>query len=156
MTAFYAPLRGMQAAIDHVVMLDSQLVELRRVMDAAPQTYNRLLKESIELSDQLGNKVTDVQQAMNEFGRQGYDESTLVDLTKTATVADNISNLKDTSEAVSILTAGMQAYGIEASKSMSIMDKLNEVDKLLSLVLATMQENREYAGNPLEPLIVVV
>ncbi|WP_226035603.1 hypothetical protein [Aquibacillus saliphilus] len=64
MSAFYAPLRGLQNAVDQIIMLDGQMTELRRVMDATPQTYNNLMSESIALSSELGNKVEDVNNAM--------------------------------------------------------------------------------------------
>lgn len=127
MTAFYAPLRGMRQAVDNVIMLDSQMTELRRVMDAAPETYNRLMRESIELSSELGNRVEDVNNAMIEFARQGYDPDTLVHLTETATIASNISEL-DTTEAMSSLTAAMMSFNIEAENSIEILDRINEVN----------------------------
>ncbi len=133
MTAFYAPLRGIQNAIDQIITLDGQMVELKRVMDAAPHTYNNLLKESIDLSNKLGNTVTETQQAMNEWARQGEVDSTLSDLAETAVVATNISDIQDTTEAVGVLTAARKAYNIEASDSMSIIDKLNEVDNNFSI-----------------------
>lgn len=142
MTAFYAPLRGFQRAIDHIVMLDTQMVELRRVMDAAPQTYNQLMERSISLSSELGNKIEDVNQAMVEFARQGYEPETLIDLTETATVASNISELS-TTEAMSSLTAAMTAFNIEASDSIMILDRLNEVDNNFAISTANISEALE-------------
>lgn len=127
MTAFYAPLRGMRQAVDNVIMLDTQMTELRRVMDATPETYNRLMRESIELSSELGNRIEDVNNAMTEFARQGYDPDTLIHLTETATIASNISEL-DTTEAMSSLTAAMMSFNIEAENSIEILDRINEVN----------------------------
>lgn len=127
MTAFYAPLRGLRNATEQVIMLDTQMTELRRVMDATPVTYNNLLQDSIALSTELGNRVKDVNQAMVDFARQGYDPDTLIDLTGIATIASNISHL-ETTDAMSSLTAGMKAFNIEAEDSIEIIDRLNEVD----------------------------
>lgn len=143
---FYAPLRGLESAVDQIVMLDTQMTELRRVMDTTPQTYNNLLQESISLSSELGNRVEDVNQAMVEFARQGYDPSTLIDLTETATIASNISELS-TTDAMSSLTAAMQSYNIEAENSMSIIDRLNEVDNNFAIDTATISEAMEKSAS---------
>ncbi|WP_079709866.1 phage tail tape measure protein [Paraliobacillus ryukyuensis] len=139
MTAIYAPLRGIQSAIDQVVMLDTQMTELRRVMDATPSTYNSLLQDSINLSTELGNRVENVNQAMVEFARQGYDPSTLMDLTGTATIASNISEMS-TTDAMDTITASMQAFNIEANDSISIIDRLNEVDNNFAIDSATLAQ----------------
>ena len=127
MSAFYAPLRGIQTAIDQVVMLDTQMVELRRVMDATPQTYNKIMEDSINLASVLGNRIEDVNKSLIGFSKQGFNPDMLMDLTKTATVAANISGLT-TEESMSSITAGLKAFNIEASDSMSIIDKMNEID----------------------------
>ncbi len=137
MTALYAPLRGLQAATDQILMLDSRLVELKRVMDETPKAYNMMLEESIALSSELGNKVDDVTQALVEWGRQGFSPNETLDLTRTSTIASNISELTP-SETMDTLTASMTAFNIEAENSISIIDRLNEVDKLLSLISVTM------------------
>lgn len=155
MTAFYAPLRGIQNAIDQIITLDGQMVELKRVMDAAPHTYNNLLKESIDLSNELGNTVTETQQAMNEWARQGETDSTLSDLAETSVVATNISDIQDTTEAVGVLTAARKAYNIEASDSMSIIDKLNEVDKLIVPYISDNISKSRICWEPVVQLLVV-
>lgn len=139
MTAFYAPIRGLRNAVDQIIMLDTQMTELRRVMDATPQTYNSLMKESIQLSQELGNVVEDVNQAMIGFARQGYDPDTLVDLTGTATIASNISEL-DAEEAMSSITAALQAYKLEASESIGVIDRLNEVDNNFAIDTQTLAQ----------------
>ncbi|MBM7598081.1 ABC-type multidrug transport system fused ATPase/permease subunit [Virgibacillus halotolerans] len=137
MTAFYAPLRGMKSAIDNVRMLDERMVELRRVMDATPQTYNKLITESIDLSQELGNRVADVSQAMTDFSRQGYEPDMLMDLTKTATILSNISDLSP-SDGMDTITAGLKAFDIEAKDSMSLIDRLNEVDNNYAISTADL------------------
>ncbi len=62
-----------------------------------------------------------------------------MDLTKVATVAANISELKP-EEAMSSLTAGMQAFGIEAQNSMSIIDKMNEIDNNFAIDTKTLSD----------------
>ena len=137
MTAFYAPLRGIRSAIDDIIMLDTQMTQLRRVMDATPRTYNQLLTDSIALSSELGNKVEDVNNAMTEFARQGHSPEVLIGLTEVATIASNISELS-TTDAMSSLTAAMNAFNIEARETIGVFDVINEVDNNFAIDSATI------------------
>lgn len=126
MTLFYAPLRGLRSAIDDIIMLDTHMTTLKRVMDTTPHMYNNLIEESIELSIRLGNEVDAVAEAMTNFARQGYDPEMLMHLTETATVLSNISELSP-DDAMDTITAGLKAFDIEARDSLSLIDRINEV-----------------------------
>lgn len=125
-TAIYAPLRGLQAAIDTIIQLDAQVVELKRVMDQETN-FENMLQGSIDLSKELGRSITEVNQALIGFARQGFNESEILDLTKSATLATNISEL-NADEAMDAITAAMVVFNIEADKSLSIIDAINETD----------------------------
>ena len=64
---------------------------------------------------------------MNEFGRMGFEETELLDITKTAQMLQNISDL-DADGAVNTLTSAMLNFNIAGEDSIQIADKLNEVD----------------------------
>ncbi|MFA7746301.1 phage tail tape measure protein, partial [Salinicoccus roseus] len=80
-----------------------------------------------ELGDSLSNKISDILQMTGDFGRMGFDESELSTLTKTAQVLQNVSDLTP-DDTVNTLTAAMLNFNIAANDSISIADKLNEVD----------------------------
>lgn len=125
-TAFYAPLRGLNVAVDTILEVDKQVTELKRVMDA-DTNFENMLSGSIELAKELGRSITEVNVALTGFARQGFDESQVLALTESATLAQNISELK-ADEAMDALTAAMVVFNIEAKDSISIVDQLNEID----------------------------
>jgi len=125
-TAFYAPLRGMQQAVQTILEVDKQITELKRVMDE-DTNFDNLLSGSIELAKELGRSITEVNVALTGFARQGFSESEILALTESATLAQNISELS-ADEAMDALTAAMTVFNIEARDSISIVDMLNEVD----------------------------
>ena len=127
MTLFYAPLRLLQDLTSQVISLDTQMTGLRRVMDLPDYKFNELLQRSIDLSDELANKTTDVLTIMNEFGRMGYKDDELLDLTKTAQMMENISELQP-EDTVKALTSAMVNFGIQSKDSIKIADALNEID----------------------------
>lgn len=127
MTLFYMPIRLLSDLTSQVISLDTQMTGLRRVMDLPDYKFNELLQRSIDLSDELANKTSDVLTIMNEFGRMGYKDDELLDLTKTAQMMENISELQP-EDTVKALTAAMVNFGIQSKDSLKIADALNEVD----------------------------
>lgn len=126
-TLFYAPIRALQDMSTRLVEIDTQMVGLQRVMDMPDFKFNELLHEAVDTADELSNKLTDVLSIMNEFGRMGFEDDQLLDITKTAQMLQNISDL-DSEAAVNTLTSAMLNFNIAAEDSVTIADKLNEVD----------------------------
>lgn len=126
-TLFYAPIRAMQDMAQRLIEIDSLLVDINRVMDVPDFKLTDMLNEAVTASDQLSSKLTDMLSVMGDFARQGFQEGELLDISKTATVLQNISDL-DASGAVDTLTSAMLNYNIAAEDSIKIADQLNEVD----------------------------
>lgn len=127
-TAIYGTIHALQAMTQEIILVDDAMTELKRVMNEAPETYNQLLSESIELSKELGNNVHDVLATISGFARAGdYTKNQLLDLAKTATIASNVSDLTP-EQAMNDMIATMNVFKIEATDTMSIIDKMNEVD----------------------------
>lgn len=127
-TAFFGTIRSLQKAVDVIIEVDKQMTVLRRVMNQETN-FDKMLKGSIELANELGRSIIQVNEAMTGFARQGYSEDQVLALTKTATLMTNISELSG-EEAMSSLTAAMTIFNIEASRSIEIIDALNEVDEI--------------------------
>lgn len=129
MTAIYAPLRMLKSSIDEILNVDSQLTVLKRVTSGQIEV-NKVLEESFRLADALGNKMTEVNEAMIGFARQGYRGEDLSYLAEVSTLMQNVSSLSG-EEAMSNLTAAVKVFNMEASDSIQILDALNEVDKII-------------------------
>lgn len=117
-----------------IIEIDKQMTELKRVMDAPPEQYTSMLQDVISLSQELGNNVHDVLGSLNEAARSFGDMSQqeLLDITKTATVAANVSDLK-ADDAMKDLIGTMNAFHVSVDKSMDLVDKMNETDNRFSI-----------------------
>ncbi|WP_283164675.1 phage tail tape measure protein [Lysinibacillus sp. BPa_S21] len=131
-TLFYAPIRGVKDLTERVIELDTAMTQLRRVMDIPDYKFNEILEKSIENTEKLSGKVGDYLKLVGEFGRTGKNDQESMDLANTATLIQNISELT-ADEAVNSLTAAMISFGIAAEDSLTIADKLNEVDNNYSI-----------------------
>lgn len=144
-TAFFLPLRAMQDAVRTIIEIDSQMTELVRVMDDFAD-FDGMLRSSIGLANELGRTIRDVNEAMIGFARQGYDEEETIALSKSAVLAQNISELT-AKESVDTLTSGMINFNIAAEDSIRIVDSLNEVDNNFATTTRDLSLSINKAGS---------
>ena len=113
---------------NNVVELDSAMTELKKVTDLTNNTYSQFMNTAAQQAKEVGATVSDTINATADFARLGYtlDEST--QLSKAALVYKNVGDgIDDISEASESIISTMKAFDVEADKSMSIIDKFNEV-----------------------------
>lgn len=144
-TAFYGSIRALSSAVNTIVEIDSKMTELRRVM-ADSTDFDKMLSNSIDLSNQLGRSLTDTLDAMGAFAKQGFNEMESENLAETALLMQNISDMTS-DEAVNALTSAMISFNIEASKSIDIADKINQVDNDFSVTSQTLAVALQRAGS---------
>ncbi|MCY8835485.1 phage tail tape measure protein, partial [Bacillus atrophaeus] len=145
-SALFGGVTALKSIVSQVVEIDTLMTNIRRVMDEPDYKFNELLQTSIELGDSLSNKISDILQMTGDFGRMGFDESELSTLTKTAQVLQNVSDLTP-DDTVNTLTAAMLNFNIAANDSISIADKLNEVDNNYAVTTMDLANSIRKAGS---------
>lgn len=143
---FYGAISGLKSMVSQAVEIDTLMTNIRRVMDEPDYKFNELLNTSIDLGNQLSNKISDILQMTGDFGRMGFDESELSTLTKTAQVLQNVSDLTP-DDTVNTMTAAMLNFNIAAQDSISIADKLNEVDNNYAVTTLDLANSIRKAGS---------
>jgi TP901 family phage tail tape measure protein len=144
-TIFYAPIRAMEDMTQRLMDIDKAMTEIRRVMDMPEFKFTELLQDAVDTSEELTTKLSDVLSIMGDFGRQGYEGSQLLDLTKTAQVMQNISDL-DASSTVDSLVSAMVNFNVTAQDSITIANKLNEVDNNYAISTKDLADGIRKAG----------
>jgi TP901 family phage tail tape measure protein len=144
MTAIYGTKRALEQMVSTIIEVDTQMTELKRVMDEDTD-FNYMLEESVNLSKELGNNLTDVNKAMIGFARQGFEAQEALEMTNTAIVASNVSELT-ADEAMENLTAIMVQFNITAEDSIRIIDSLNEVDNNFAITTKNLADATAKAG----------
>ncbi|AYP68259.1 tail length tape measure protein [Bacillus phage vB_BcoS-136] len=128
MTAFYGTIRSVRAMMNEIIQIDTALTTIRRVASDSINVDN-IFKGAVDLSKELGNNIHDIMTSLGEFSRTfgEFNERQLLDITKTVTLMSNVSDMR-ADEATKALVGTMNAFNIEASESIRIVDALNEVD----------------------------
>lgn len=130
-TAIFLPIQGLQNAVQTIIEVNTQMTQLQRVMSDNTD-FESMMTSSIELANEYGRSIKDVNENLIGFARMGFNEVDTTALAETTTLLQNISDLKP-EESVNTLTAAMTVFNIEADKSIQIADKLNEVNISASL-----------------------
>lgn len=130
-TAIFLPIQGLQNAVQTIVDVNTQMTQLKRVMSDNTD-FESMMTSSIELANEYGRSIKDVNDNLIGFARMGFSEIDTTALAETTTLLQNISDLTP-EESVDTLTAAMTVFKIEADKSIEIADKLNEVNISASL-----------------------
>lgn len=120
--------RAIRQMVSYVVDIDTAMTELKKVTDETSSTYIAFLDNATARAKKLGATIADTVNASADFARLGYTLDESAQLADAAlvykNVGDGIENIGDASESI---ISTMKAFNVEASKSIEIVDKFNEV-----------------------------
>lgn len=123
---------GLREIYQNVVDIDTAMTNLRKVSTGSAADYDQFLSGAATRAKKLGATITDVIDASSEFSRLGFnlDESSI--LGDAAVMYKNVSEYENIEEASQSIVSTMQAFNIQAENVMSIVDRFNEVGKLIA------------------------
>ncbi len=123
----------MRQGINYVRELDLALTELKKVTDETEETYDRFLDTASQTSARIGKTITEMTSATAEFAKLGYNIEQASAMAESALVYANVGDNVDVETGSQSIISTLKAFGIEANNTMSIVDKFNEVGKLIAL-----------------------
>ena len=120
--------RSMREMVKYVVDIDTAMTELKKVTDETSSTYTAFLDDATVRAKKLGATIADTVNASADFARLGYTLDESAQLADAALVYKNVGDgIEDIGEASESIISTMKAFNIEASRSIEIVDKFNEV-----------------------------
>lgn len=114
--------------IDHVIDLDTQMTALRKVTDETSETYARFFDGAADSAQKLGTTMSVLIKSTGDFARLGYGLEDAKALAEVANIYQNVGDI-DISSATESIISTLRAFNIEATNSIEIVDKFNEVNK---------------------------
>lgn len=129
---FFKVISEIRKGINYVKDIDLAMTELKKVTDESEASYNRFLETASKSASIVGSTVSSFTEATANFARLGYSIDESAKMAETAIVYKNVADGLDTvDEATESIISTMKAFGIESSDTMGIIDRFNEVGKLL-------------------------
>lgn len=119
-------IHAIQNAIKYIHEMDDAVTSLSKVVEYSNDQLKTMTQSAINLGKELGKSSVDIMSGMAEFGRVTKDMSEIVELTRVATMAANVTDLS-IAEASKAITSSMINFQISAKESISILDQWNEL-----------------------------
>ena len=93
------------------------------------------MKDAASTSSIIGSTISDFTEATANFARLGYSMEESASMAETAIIYKNVADGLDTvEESTESIISTMKAFGIEASDTMGIIDRFNEVGEYLPTI----------------------
>lgn len=148
----------------NVVNLDTAMTELKKVTDETDETYRKFLTNAASRARALGATITDTVNATASFARLGYGIEDASKLADAAVVYKHVGDeIESIDEASNSVISAMQAFGVEASNVMSIVDKFNQIGNKFAIssggVGEAMQRSAaamQAAGNTIDETLALI
>lgn len=156
--------RTLKKMITTVIELDSAMTELRKVTDETDASYERFLTNASKRARELGASLADVVSATADFARLGHSVDIASELADAALVYKNVGDgVEDITQATESIVSTMQAFQIDPSNVMRVVDVFNSVGNKFAIssggVGDAMQRSAAAmysAGNTLEETAALV
>lgn len=128
MTSIYRVIGEVRKGIQYIKEIDLALVELRKVTDETEETYDEFLNTASKTADKLGSTISAVTEATATFAKLGYSMEMASEMAESAIVYKNVGDgIASTEDAANSIISTLKGFGLEASESMRIVDRFNEV-----------------------------
>jgi TP901 family phage tail tape measure protein len=121
-------LAELRKGIQYVREIDLALTELKKVTNETEETYDRFLDTAAKTGARLGTTISAVTEATATFAKLGYSMEQATEMAESAIVYKNVGdNIASTEDAADSIISTMKGFRLEASESMAIVDRFNEV-----------------------------
>jgi len=118
----------LRRGIQYVREIDLALTELKKVTDETEETYDKFLDTAAKTGARLGTTISAVTEATATFAKLGYSMEQATEMAEAAIVYKNVGdNIESTGDAADSIISTMKGFRLEASESMAIVDRFNEV-----------------------------
>ena len=118
----------LRKGVQYVREIDLALTELKKVTDETEETYDEFLQTAAKTGARLGSTISAVTEATATFAKLGYSMEQATEMAEAAIVYKNVGdNIASTEDAADSIISTMKGFKLEATESMAIVDRFNEV-----------------------------
>ena len=137
---------GVQSVID----MNTALSDLNKVVPLSNAQLEQMRDSAVQMGEALGRSAVDIAQAQAEFGRMTKDTNEINELVRSATIGANTMGGVSSDEVAKGLTTIMSSLNIEASKSIDIINSLNEVQNNFTISSKDLMDGLAEVGSVAE------
>lgn len=113
---------------------DTALTDLKKTSNGTAQDYSGFVQEVQKSAPKVGSTSQILTESAADWSRLGYTLEESATMAKNTAILMNVSEFENVSDATNSLISIMQAFHINADESMGLIDKLNNVGKIIAQV----------------------
>ena len=160
--SLYAIIGKLRTMINYVVELDTAMINLKRVTTATAEEYEKFLENAANVAQQTNTQLSDVVAQSARWAKAGFGLDELSDVSDASLVYSIVGDV-DNETAVNDLVTALKGFRLEASETMSIVNKLDILNnkyatdaKSLGEALAVSSSAMAESGNTLDQTLALI
>lgn len=119
---------AISGTVQYIADMDNKMTDLAKVVDFNASQLDYMRQSAIELGKALGQSTTNIMAGMAETGRTFKNEQDIIEFTKTAAMASNVTTLSAQEASKALQTAGIAfGKGGDLSYAKKTLDEWNEL-----------------------------
>ena len=155
--------REFKSGVEYIVKLDSAMTNLKKVTDETNETYSKFLNSMHETAMELGTQSDKMVEAVTSWAKTGKSLAEASELAKNTIILANVGDLDSVDMAQQHMLPALQAFNMEAERSIELIDKYNNVSNNMATDVSDIGEgisksasSMAVAGNTLEETIALL
>lgn len=162
-TGIYAVINSVKNASDVVIELNKNMVDLKKVTDETEETYNNFLKNMHSVALELGTQSSAMVNATTNWAKTGKNLQEASKLAENTVLLTKVGDVENVDTAQTYMLPALQAFNIEAEKSITLIDKYNNISNNMATTvndvgdaMSKSASSMSVAGNSLEQTIALI
>lgn len=162
-TGIYAVINSVKNASEVVIELNKNMVDLKKVTDATQETYNNFLKNMHSVALELGTQSSAMVNATTNWAKTGKNLQEAAKLAENTVLLTKVGDVDNVNIAQEYMLPALQAFNIEAEKSITLIDKYNNISNNMATTvndvgdaMSKSASSMAVAGNSLEETIALI
>ena len=138
--------RSIREVISNVKDLDQAMVRLKRVTDETGEGYRNIFDNAVKSAKELNASVKDIINSTADFVKLGFSTEDAAELSKAASVYNNVGELNDINQATTDLTTALYGFKMQAKDVMQIVDIYDNLGNKFAVSSANLGEIIQRSG----------
>lgn len=148
-TGIYAIIDGFKNASEVVRTLDESMISLKKVTDETDATYNKFLKSMHNVALELGTQSNAMVDATTNWAKTGETLEDAAKLAESTVLLTKVGDIDDVNTAQSYMVGILKSFNIEAEKSITLIDKYNNLSNNMATETRDLGAGMNIAANSL-------
>lgn len=162
-TGIYAVINSIKNASEVVIELNKCMVDLKKVTDETDETYSNFLKNMHSVALELGTQSSAMVNATTNWAKTGKNLQEASKLAGNTVLLTKVGDVENVDTAQTYMLPALQAFNIEAEKSITLIDKYNNISNNMATTvndvgdaMSKSASSMSVAGNSLEQTIALI